>query len=84
MWLEAMGWLGACLVLFAYGFLSMKKLSASGYIYQGMNVVGALILAFYTWQKGAIPSSFLNIVWCFIGVVAVVAAYRANHRNMGK
>jgi len=55
----------------------MKKLLPTGYIYQGMNVVGALLLAVYTYEKGAIPSSFLNIVWCMIGLAAIAAAYRA-------
>lgn len=77
MFLELIGWLGACMVLFAYGLLSMKKLASTGYVYQGMNVLGALLLAFYTWEKNAVPSSFLNILWCFIGIAAMTAAYRA-------
>lgn len=76
MFMEILGWLGACMVLLAYALLSMRKLSATGYAYQGMNIAGALMLAVYTWEKGAIPSSFLNIVWCFIGLAAITAAYR--------
>lgn len=81
MGMELLGWVGALMVIAAYALISMQKITASGFSYQGMNVVGALLLAVYTWQKGAIPSSFLNIVWCVIGMVAIVAAIRARRKE---
>ena len=74
--LEAMGWLGACLVLGAYALLSLRKIPSNSYSYQGMNIAGAFLLALYTLEKNAIPSFLLNIVWCFIGLFAVVSLRR--------
>lgn len=81
MLLEIIGWLGALLVLGAYALLSMKKLSPNGYAYHAINIGGAGLLAVYTYSKGAMPSALLNIIWCGIGIGAMVAAYRAKNSD---
>lgn len=77
MMMEIIGWAGAVMVLGAYALLSMKIISSNSYLYHVINVIGAGMLAYYTYSKDAIPSALLNITWSFIGVAAMVGIYRA-------
>jgi hypothetical protein len=71
---DGLGWIGAVLLLSAYGLLSFRKLSAQGFVYQGMNVVGSSFLAVNTGYHRAFPSTAVNIVWIFIAVAALINA----------
>ena len=59
------------LILAAYLFLSLGKLSGKSRLYQAMNVVGAAGFAVNGWYHGAMPSASLNVVWMLIGVYAL-------------
>lgn len=79
--LESLGWLGAALVLGAYGLLSMKKLRAESYTYHSMNIVGAALLGFYAVWKSAWASLFINGTWAVIGACAVLALWRKRQKS---
>jgi hypothetical protein len=68
---EAAGWAGAALILFAYLLLSMGKVSGQSPLYQGMNIVGAAGFIVNGWWHGALPSAVLNVIWMLIGGVAL-------------
>jgi hypothetical protein len=68
---EAVGWVGAALILLAYLLLSMGRLTGQSALYQWMNVVGAAGFVVNGWWHGALPSTALNIVWMLIGGVAL-------------
>jgi len=59
---------GASLILGAYLFLSLGKVTGKSPVYQGMNVVGAAGFIVNGWYHGAIPSAVLNVVWMLIGL----------------
>ena len=67
---EIAGWAGALLILFAYLFLSVGRLTGQSLVYQGMNVVGAAGFVINGWWHGAIPSAALNVLWLLIGAIA--------------
>jgi hypothetical protein len=69
--IEAIGWIGAGLILGAYGLLTAGKLTAQSLAYQGMNVVGAAGFIVNGWWHDALPSTVLNIIWMGIGAVAL-------------
>jgi len=69
--IETIGWIGALLILAAYGLLSAGKLQADTRAYQWMNVVGALGFVINSGWNGAIPSAALNVVWIGIGAAAL-------------
>lgn len=69
--IDIVGWIGAALILLAYGLLTAGKLEARSVAYQGMNVVGALGFIANGWYHGAMPSAVLNIIWAGIGLVAL-------------
>lgn len=67
---EIAGWAGALLILAAYLFLSMGKLTGQSLTYQAMNVVGAAGFVINGWWHRALPSASLNVLWLIIGVFA--------------
>jgi hypothetical protein len=71
-WLvEILGWVGAILILAAYGLLSAERLTGQSRLYQWMNLVGAAGFVVNGWWHGALPSTALNVVWMLIGAVAL-------------
>jgi hypothetical protein len=65
------GWAGALLILSAYLLLSMGRLTGQSTLYQGMNVAGAIGFVVNSWWHGAVPSASLNVIWAFIGGIAL-------------
>jgi hypothetical protein len=70
--IEVVGWIGAVLILIAYGLLSAGKLTGRSALYQGMNVVGAAGFVVNSGLNGALPSAALNVIWIGIGVYALI------------
>ena len=68
---EIAGWAGAALILLAYLFLSMGRLTGQSPVYQWMNVFGAAGFTINGWWHGALPSAALNVIWMMIGGVAL-------------
>ncbi len=73
---DTLGWIGAFLLLLAYGMVSFKKVEADSFVYQGLNVAASILLAINTIYHGAFPSSFVNIVWTIIAVFAILTITR--------
>ncbi|MDQ3077733.1 MAG: hypothetical protein M3Q83_02700 [Pseudomonadota bacterium] len=73
--MEVAGWIGALLILAAYGLLSAGKLDARSPAYQWLNVVGAVGFILNSGWNGAWPSAALNVVWVGIGAVALVRIF---------
>ncbi len=72
LWVDVVGWIGAGLVLLAYGLLSAGRLEARGVLYQAMNVVGAVGMLINGYVRGALPSAALNVIWMGIGIYVLV------------
>ena len=68
---EAAGWTGAVLILFAYLLLSAGRLTGQSAWFQIMNVVGAAGFVVNGWYHGAMPSASLNVLWMAIGLTAL-------------
>ena len=74
--LDVLGWIGAFLLLGAYGLVSFKKLEPDLLAYQSMNIVASVLLLANTLYYGAYPSSFVNGVWTMIAVAAIASVVR--------
>ncbi len=72
--ITVVGWLGAALLLVAYGLTSTGRLPPEGWRFQTLNLLGAAALTLNSAWHGAWPSAALNIVWIIIGVFALVRA----------
>ena len=75
LFMEVVGWIGALLILAAYGLLSAGKLDARSPSYQWLNVVGAVGFILNSGWNGAWPSAALNVIWVGIGAVALVKIF---------
>ncbi|GAA4517677.1 MULTISPECIES: CBU_0592 family membrane protein [Nonomuraea] len=74
--LEAIGWLGAALLLTGYALVSSARVHGDGLLYQLINLGGAVGLMVNSAYNDAWPSAGLNLVWASIGVVALVKLMR--------
>ncbi|NUP04101.1 MAG: hypothetical protein HOV96_34385 [Nonomuraea sp.] len=74
--LDAIGWIGAALLLAGYALVSSARLSGDGVPYQLVNLFGASGLMVNSAYNAAWPSAGLNLVWAAIGVVALVKLTR--------
>ena len=75
--IEIIGWLGAVLVLSAYGLLSSHRLSSRSAAYQVLNIAGSIGLVINSGWNGAIPSAGVNVIWLGIGAHALWRDARA-------
>jgi len=78
---DTLGWIGAFLLLLAYALVSFKKLAADSLVYQGLNVAASVLLAINTIYHRAFPSSFVNIVWTFIAIFAILMIVKNYGKN---
>lgn len=69
---ELFGWYGAVAILLAYGLVSFKIISADGYLYQLLNLTGALGILTISLIKKARQPAALNIAWAIIALVAII------------
>jgi hypothetical protein len=69
--IEAIGWVGAALILAAYLLVSMGRLEGRSRAFQWMNLAGAAGFVVNSGAHGAWPSTVLNVVWMGIGAVTL-------------
>lgn len=67
---DAAGWLGAAMLLIAYGLVSFRKMRPDSGIYQLLNAVGSALLIVNTVYYRAYPSAFVNVVWIIIAALS--------------
>ena len=73
------GWLGAILLLLAYFLVSTKRVGGTSIRYQGLNVVGSVLVGANAFYYSALPSFSINVVWIMIGVAALAHRRPASH-----
>jgi hypothetical protein len=72
--LEILGWLGAAVLLLAYGLISFGRVRNRSPGYQALNIVGGALLAANTAWHHAWPSALVNVIWIVIAVGALCTA----------
>ncbi len=79
--IEALGWIGALLILGSYILVSLGKLEGRSAAFQWMNVVGAAGFIVNSGWHGAIPSTALNVVWLAVGLATLSGLPRGSRRS---
>ena len=64
--IDIVGWIGAAVLLLAYGLVSTRKTEADSAGYQWLNLAGSALLIVNSFFYGAYPSSGVNLVWICI------------------
>jgi hypothetical protein len=77
--IDAGGWLGAILLLLAYFLVSTKRVSGTSIRYQGLNIVGSVLVGANAFYYTALPSFSINVVWILIGVASLTHRRPASH-----
>lgn len=79
--IHVIGGIGTILVLAAYFLVSSGRIESASTSFQGLNLIGALLLTFYAIDLAAWASVALNAVWGLIAVVAVFRILQVRRRN---
>jgi hypothetical protein len=74
--LEILGWSGGVLLIVAYGLNSYNVIPSQSVSYQGINFIGSIMLAYYTYKKKAFPNVALNLIWAVIALIAILSIVR--------
>jgi hypothetical protein len=69
--INVLGWIGAAALLTAYWLVSTQNTTGNSRTYQGMNLVGAILVLVNSLYYGAYPSVGVNAVWIAIGTYAL-------------
>ena len=72
--INVLGWVGVVALLFAYWLVSTQKTMGDSRTYQGMNLLGAILVLVNSSYYGAYPSVGVNAAWIAIGAYALVTA----------
>jgi len=73
---DALGWLGAAVLLVAYFLVSSRRVHGGSLLYQGLNAAGSVLLGLNSLYYGAVPSAFVNAVWLGIAAYGAVRGTR--------
>ena len=65
--LNVLGWVGVVTLLAAYWLVSTQKATGDSRTYQGMNLLGAMLVLVNSSYYGAYPSVGVNAAWIAIG-----------------
>jgi hypothetical protein len=70
--IEIEGWYGTIAILGAYALSSFNLISTQSYLYQILNITGALGIVAVSLRRKAYQPAVLNIMWTVIGLIAVI------------
>ena len=62
------GWCSACLIVFGYYFLSINFLSHTSTLYNSMNLIGGIGLAYRVWLDKNYSNFILEIIFILIAL----------------
>jgi len=69
---EIVGWYGTVAILLAYALVSFKIIASNGYIYQLLNLTGAVGIVTISLIKKVRQPAVLNMAWAAIAFIAII------------
>ena len=81
---NVLGWVGVVALLSAYWLVSTQKAMGNSTTYQGMNLLGAILVLVNSSYYGAYPSVGVNAAWIAIGAYALVTAPHTKTARLGE
>ncbi|NIA02296.1 MAG: hypothetical protein GWP15_02850 [Nitrospirae bacterium] len=73
--IETVGWMGTVLIVLAYFLISNAYVVGDSFVYQLMNLSGAVFLGISLVVKKAWPALTLQVIWSVIAVWALVTIW---------
>ncbi len=74
--LDLLGWVGGAVAALAYVLVSTRRVAPEAAMFQGMNVMAAVLLGTAAYSSGAISNACVNIVWIAFGTHALMTSRR--------
>jgi len=81
---NVLGWIGVVALLVAYWLVSTQKAMGDSTRYQGINLLGAILVLVNSSYYGAYPSVGVNAAWIAIGAYALATASRTETAQRGE
>ncbi|HET6587589.1 MAG TPA: hypothetical protein VFG67_07460 [Oleiagrimonas sp.] len=76
-WYNWCGYAGVLLVVLAFLLLQVQKLHGNGWIYQLMNVLGAVgLMLSLVFGSFNLPAFLMELAWALIGIYGIVFSQR--------
>lgn len=72
---EVIGWYGTIAIVGVYALSSFNIVSPQSFLYQMLNVTGAVGIVAISLKKKNYQPAVLNIVWVIIGLVAIAKIF---------
>ncbi len=66
-----LGWYGAFAIVLAYALVSFNVIPSKGWIFQLLNLTGAIGLIIISTIKGVKQTLVLNVFWALIAIIAI-------------
>ena len=66
--ISVVGWSGALVLLLAYVLVSTRRAEGDSVFFQVLNISGAALLSVNSFDWGAYPFSFVNVIWIGIWI----------------
>ena len=70
--LEIFGWYGMAAIVAAYFLNSFGIIGSQSFIYQFLNLTGALGIVVVSLKKSAFQPAILNLIWSVVALAALV------------
>jgi hypothetical protein len=74
--LDAVGLIGAALLMVAYLLLQVNKLQSSGLAYSLLNAIGALLIVFSLLVNFNLAAFLIEVFWVLISLIGIIRYLR--------
>ena len=79
--IEIVGWIGTACILGTYFATQFKFMQQHGYLYQFLNLIGAVFIMINSYHHSTYANAFLNVIWAIIALVALANLMRHTSSN---
>ncbi len=73
--IEVLGWYGTVSIILAYALLSFFSLTSTNFIYQLLNLTGALGIVVHSFYRKDFQPGVLNLIWTVIALIAIIKIF---------
>jgi len=80
---NVLGWVGVVALLSAYWLVSTQRARGDSTTYQGLNLLGAILVLVNSSYYGAYPSVGVNAAWIAIGAYALATNPQTETAHLG-
>ena len=69
---EIFGWYGTFAILLAYALVSFNVIPPLSFLYQLLNLTGALGIVYISFKKKTYQPGVLNLIWAIVALIAII------------